>query len=161
MRIVQKQANKSNVVSEQCCSSHSLSMTSFQFRERLQEKQWTLKGTWNLCPTPSINFYAKEMENQPIGNSVVPGQRSTTCFVCHKRIFHSNRIEVPRQSPNSPDLNSCDRWMNEFIKKQLKATNVHEIGDLFVAVRKILSSVAKSIFKEELQKYFSHCDHVI
>ena len=49
----------------------------------------------------------------------------------------------------------------KFIKNQLKAANVHEIGDLFVAVRKILSSVAKSIFKEELQKYFPHCDHVI
>ena len=80
--------------------------------------------------------------------------------MCHKRIFRSKRIEVPRQSPNSPDLSGSDRWMNEFMKNQLKATNVHEIGDLFVAVRKILSSVAKSIFKE-LQKYFRHCDHVI
>ena len=58
-----------------------------------------------------------------------------------------------------PDLNACDRWMNnKFVKKQLNATNFHEIDDLLVAVRNILS---ETLFKEELQKIIRQCDHVI
>lgn len=78
-----------------------------------------------------------------------------------KGFFHSKRIELPRQSPYSPDLNGCDRWLNKFLKKELKATTFQELDDLLAAVRRIFVSIPKTILKSELVKFIKHCEHVI
>ena len=52
-----------------------------------------------------------------------------------KTFFRSKGVDLPRQSSYSPDLNGCDRWVNKFLKKQLKATTFHELEALLSAAR--------------------------
>ena len=78
-----------------------------------------------------------------------------------KAFFASKGVDLPRQSPYSPDLNGCDRWVNKFLKKQLKATTFHELDDLVTAARQILFSIPRSRLQSELNKFITHCEHVI
>lgn len=75
--------------------------------------------------------------------------------------FVRKGISLPRQSPYSPDLNGCDRWVNKYLKQQLKARSYDTLEDLLQTAQQILNSIPLSRVQDELHKYIAHCNHVI
>ena len=65
------------------------------------------------------------------------------------------------QSPYSPDLNLCDRWVNEYIKKQLRETEFSDHKEVKQTVSRVLQETVEELYRMELDKLLKHRTQVI
>ena len=65
------------------------------------------------------------------------------------------------QSPYSPDLNMCDRFL--FIRLQEYYTMQHYLSteELKIDVQRFLTQLPKSLFLKELEKPKIHCEDMV
>ena len=75
--------------------------------------------------------------------------------------FDRRRIELLQQPPYSPDLNLCDRWINEHIKAQLREVEFDNHEDVEREVIRVLRNTDPEVYRKELDKLLDHCSKVI
>ena len=65
------------------------------------------------------------------------------------------------QSPYSPDLNMCDRFL--FIRMQEHCPMQHYLSteELKMDVQRFLTQLSKSLFLRELEKPKRHCEYMV
>ena len=70
-------------------------------------------------------------------------------------------IKRIKQSPYSPDLNLCDRYLFRKIKSDLKGVPMRGPDDVKVAVRQCLDRISEEDLLKELEKLRKHCEEVV
>jgi len=75
--------------------------------------------------------------------------------------FSKRHIHLIKQSPYSPDLNLCDRWLNKALKKVIKHTVYLDVESVLAACRRFMQSISNERYEEELLKFKRHLNHVI
>ena len=65
------------------------------------------------------------------------------------------------QSPYSPDLNMCDRFLFTRLQEHCRMQHYENSEELKVDVQRFLRQLPKSLFLGELEKLKSHCEDVI
>lgn len=74
--------------------------------------------------------------------------------------FHRRKIELVKQSPYSPDLNLCDRFINQKLKEHIRQLDLNSAEEVANSAMVYLRSIPDSVFVEELQKLKRHCHRV-
>lgn len=74
-----------------------------------------------------------------------------------------HRIPLLRQSPYSPDLNLCDRFLFHWLKQQLQKDNAifSSPEDVERHTLQVLRSFSEDVLRKELDKLILHCDYII
>lgn len=80
---------------------------------------------------------------------------------CVQRLFERRHITHLHQSPYSPDFNLCDRWLNDFIKKDLKKEVFNDASEVEERVIQLMRSIDEGCYRNEVDKLVSHCSKVI
>ena len=75
--------------------------------------------------------------------------------------FAQRQVELLRQPTYSPDLNLCDRWLNNHLKNSLRHIAFENTAAVEAAALKCLRDTEISTFQRELDKLISHCEKVI
>jgi histone-lysine N-methyltransferase SETMAR len=78
-----------------------------------------------------------------------------------KEFLERRKVTLVMQSPYSPDLNLCDRWLFKEIKKNLKNFKMNSSHDVLDAVLNVFRAIPEERFKRELEKLEEHCHQVI
>lgn len=78
-----------------------------------------------------------------------------------KNFFERRKITLVPQSPYSPDLNLCDRWLFKAIKQKLKTCRMNSPQNVLDAAVKAFQSFPEERFQQELEKLKAHCHNVI
>jgi hypothetical protein len=65
------------------------------------------------------------------------------------------------QSPYSPDMNQCDRWVNKSLKKHLRHLTFHSAKDVGDESLHFLRHIKREHFVQELKSLIKHCHNVI
>ena len=71
------------------------------------------------------------------------------------------KVQLVKQSPYSPDLNMCDRFLFRKIKSGMKLSSFNGPEDVETAVRRAFDRIPESELMRELEKLKTHCDGVI
>jgi hypothetical protein len=85
-----------------------------------------------------------------------PHQSATT-----KDFFKKRQIQMVLQSPYSPDLNQCDRWLFKELKRGLRQCQLSNAQDVLQETLTFFRQIPVERFKSELEKLEQHCHHVI
>jgi hypothetical protein len=75
--------------------------------------------------------------------------------------FRRRGIELLRQSPYSPDLNLCDRWLFSCLKKTLRQQQFNSCEEVEEAVRTGMRNIEEDEFKRQVDLLITHCQRVI
>lgn len=75
--------------------------------------------------------------------------------------FAKRHVELLHQPTYSPDLNLCDRWLNNHLKNCLRKIEFEDTAAVEAAALKCLRETEMCIFRKELDKLISHCEKVI
>lgn len=75
--------------------------------------------------------------------------------------FAERGVKLLRQSPYSPDLNLCDRWLFLEMKKALRQQNFQSSEDVRDAALHMFRNLPRQRFSNELKRLFEHCKKVI
>jgi histone-lysine N-methyltransferase SETMAR len=75
--------------------------------------------------------------------------------------FQRRGIELLRQSPYSPDLNLCDRWLFSLLKKTLRPQLFNSYTEVEEAVRSAMRAIEEEEFKRQVDLLLVHCERVI
>ena len=78
-----------------------------------------------------------------------------------KEFLTQRGISVVQQSPYSPDLNLCDRFLFRAIKQDLKYEHFEDSEDLRVAIQRSIRLISETKLMEQLIKLRDHCKRVI
>jgi histone-lysine N-methyltransferase SETMAR len=78
-----------------------------------------------------------------------------------REFMDRRKVTLVVQSPYSPDLNLCDRWLFKEIKKILKSYSMNSAQDVFAAVLNVFHSIPLERFQQEIKKLEDHCHRVI
>lgn len=70
-------------------------------------------------------------------------------------------VQIVKQSPYSPDLNLCDRFLFRSLKVELNQQNFSGSEDLVKAVQRYFRGLSENTLCHELQKLYEHCKRVI
>ena len=70
-------------------------------------------------------------------------------------------ISIVRQSPYSPDLNLCDRFLFRAIKQNLKKEDFDSPEDVNRAIQRSIRLISKNTLMDQLGKLRDHCHLVI
>jgi histone-lysine N-methyltransferase SETMAR len=81
--------------------------------------------------------------------------------VLTKQFFQTQNIDLIKQSTYSPDLNQCDRWLNKYLKREMKKMSYDTLDELLKNARKILKAVPHEVLEKELNNLIRHCKSVI
>ena len=65
-----------------------------------------------------------------------------------------------KQSPYSPHLNICDRWVFHKLKTELRKTTFHNSEEVKIEALRVLRSIPEDEYHEEVEKLLRHCEHV-
>ncbi len=65
------------------------------------------------------------------------------------------------QSPYSPDLNQCDRWLFKELKKGLRGKVMASAQDVLHETMALFHKIPEWRFKKELENLREHCVKVI
>jgi hypothetical protein len=80
----------------------------------------------------------------------------------HTKEFISRRkITLITQSPYSPDLNQCDRWINREIKEHFRHHNYQSAEEIVEESLRFLRSIPRQRFEKELKRLENHCRDVL
>jgi hypothetical protein len=77
------------------------------------------------------------------------------------RFFQRRRIQLVKQSPYSPDLNQCDRWIFKELKKGLRQRSLQCAQDVLHATQELFRKIPPERFQFELESLRQHCEKVI
>ena len=75
--------------------------------------------------------------------------------------FATKNMTLVKQSPYSPDLNQCDRWLFKYLKKTLKEQQFTDLCGVVDYASSVLRQISADKLRNEYFKYISHCEHVI
>ena len=75
--------------------------------------------------------------------------------------FSAKDIRLVKQPVYSPDMNMCDRWLNNYLKKSMKGMTFGTAHQLIDFARKAFHQVPKEVLKTELDNLRRHCESVI
>ena len=75
--------------------------------------------------------------------------------------FAKRGITLVKQSPYSPDLNLCDRWLNCALKDSLRGTKFLSDEEVTEAALRFLRQQPIDVMKEQVNKLYRHCKRVI
>ena len=75
--------------------------------------------------------------------------------------FAARHIELLPQPAYSPDLNLCDRWLNDRIKTELRQQHFDNHCDVEKAIVDVLRSIPVEQYRHELEKLIRHCSQII
>jgi histone-lysine N-methyltransferase SETMAR len=78
-----------------------------------------------------------------------------------KKFFEQRKIIRVEQSPYSPDLNQCDRWLFKELKKGLRQKQISSPQDVMGATLQLFHEIPPHRFIFELQQLKEHCEKVI
>ena len=65
------------------------------------------------------------------------------------------------QSPYSPDLNLCDRFLFRWLKSELRKTVFHSAEEVETNSLQVLRSVSEDAMRREVDNLIDHCQLVI
>lgn len=75
--------------------------------------------------------------------------------------FENRGVKLLKQSPYSPDLNQCDRWVFKHLKNLFRGKTFSDGDEILSAAVKELRSLPKSKFIRELTHLHEHCKLVL
>lgn len=78
-----------------------------------------------------------------------------------KDFIAARKINTIWQSPYSPDLNLCDRWLFDRLKRELEGSEFTSHEEVQSTSLQVLRSIPQSEMAHELDKLFQHCQAVI
>lgn len=70
-------------------------------------------------------------------------------------------MHLVKQSPYSPDLNLCDRWLNALLKEHLQKISFESAEQIKTAAEQFLRHIPLEDFTEQVSKLERHCQRVI
>ena len=70
-------------------------------------------------------------------------------------------VTLIEQSPYSPDLNQCDRWIFKCVKKELRKSRFENAESVREATLRILQAIPDERFSREIERLHRHCESVI
>lgn len=70
-------------------------------------------------------------------------------------------VTLIQQSPYSPDLNQCDRWLFKCIKKELRKSQFEDANSIRVETLRVLEAIPNERFSQEIDRLKRHCVNVI
>jgi hypothetical protein len=80
----------------------------------------------------------------------------------HTQEFVDRRkMKLVPQSPYSPDLNLCDRWLFKELKSKLKQCHLQCASEVLSHTKRLFHQIPSSRFENELRKLSDHCSAVI
>jgi hypothetical protein len=80
----------------------------------------------------------------------------------HTQEFLSRRmVTLVPQSPYSPDLNLCDRWLFKELKSKLKQCHLQSASDILTHTKRLFHQIPLERFKSEMHKLKDHCSRII
>lgn len=80
---------------------------------------------------------------------------------CVKDYVRKSGLELLHQSPYSPDLNLCDRWLNNHVKNSIRGMQFNNASEVEQAIKNCIRNTPTELFEHELQKLITHCGKVI
>ena len=80
---------------------------------------------------------------------------------CAKELIERRGVRLIYQSPYSPDLNLCDRWLNEYIKGFMRSEKFDSSDEVQERIIEIMRSTDADVYRKEIDKLLSHCQKVI
>ena len=75
--------------------------------------------------------------------------------------FQRKKVELVKQSPYSPDVNGCDRWLFKYVKKMSKGISFDSAENVCDFCRQTFKDISKTRLRQEYDKFFSHVENVI
>lgn len=78
-----------------------------------------------------------------------------------QQFIHSRGVQLVKQSPYSPDMNICDRWLNQSIKEYLRKEDNDNADDVAEAALQFMRNTSVDIYFEQVRKLERHCARVI
>ena len=73
----------------------------------------------------------------------------------------SRSVKLVKQSPYSPDMNLCDRYLFRHLKKELRPQEFGSTSDVRKAVQRCFRVLSESALQNELENLQDHCRNVI
>ena len=70
-------------------------------------------------------------------------------------------VSLVKQSPYSPDLNLCDRYIFRILKSELKQDSLISQSEVQSAVQRCFRRLSEDTLKDQLIKLRDHCQRVI
>lgn len=80
---------------------------------------------------------------------------------CVKELIERRGMNLIHQSPYSPDLNICDRWLNEYLKGFLRSESFDSAEEVQERIVEIMRSIDVEVYQKEIDKLLLHCQKVI
>ena len=80
---------------------------------------------------------------------------TTTAF------FEKRGVQLVKQSPYSPDVNLCDRWLFKELKKNLRRSQFQCAQDVLKACLEVFRNIPKERFRRELENLAAHCTAIM
>ena len=68
---------------------------------------------------------------------------------------------IIKQSPYSPDLNQCDRWVFKDLKKHLRQYGYSSAEEIQEKTLQFMRQLPPERFPLEIQRFHKHCKSVI
>lgn len=78
-----------------------------------------------------------------------------------KQFCERRSISLLWQSPYSPDLNICDRWLFDVLKKQLRSQEFEDAEEVVAAALRTLRDIPEEALWQQVEKLLQHCKNVI
>jgi hypothetical protein len=78
-----------------------------------------------------------------------------------KSFLERRRVTLVKQSPYSPDLNLCDRWLFKHLKGKLSGCQLQNATDVRKEIMRIFSEIPVGRFEDELRCLKDHCVAVV
>ena len=76
-------------------------------------------------------------------------------------LFKQKHVTMVAQSPYSPDLNGCDRWLFKLIKKSVKNVTFANPQEVSEFCRQTFKDIPVERLQQEYEKFFLHVDTVL
>ena len=89
------------------------------------------------------------------------GQRATSRCTAGERVFESRNITTVFQSPYSPDLNLCDRFLFTWMKNDFSGRQFDNHEKVQEAALHWARQLSEEDLQHEVQRLVDHCQAVI
>lgn len=165
---IPKDAKRLQIVSNKLTPRKCLAVIAFtankRFSVRVLPYGETMDGEKYLDFLKTTADKWRTLRNNPINFRQIVWQQDNArphLKQCVKEFFESRGTELLVQPPYSPDLNLCDRWLNNFLKKWLRQIEFGSADEVEKEIVKILRSTDEQVFRKEIDSLLKHCGKVI
>ena len=104
------------------------------------------------------------MKSHPVTMDKITWQHDNTrphIKQCVKDFFNNRSVNLLYQAPYSPDLNLCDRWLNNHLKTTLRKEIFASAPEVEKRVTELMRDIDESVYRKEVDKLMKHCGDVI